>query len=239
MNRNDHRWLHTSGIFDYQIAMGSLPGIFRPDKDSFPRVPSFLCADIALREKWRLRVAALGTALKVGISWQGGQIPYVRRIRSIALGKWLPLFKIKGVQLINLQYGDIQLEVQKFCDKHQVQLHDWSDFNQTSDIDDLIALISNLDLVISVDNSTVHFAGSLGIPIWNILCIRPDWRWGLDDDHSYWYPKMCLIRQATSGHWDDVIATLERYLSHLANTPHSEMFCMDTARMPSESRRPL
>ena len=141
-------------------------------------------------------------------------------IRSIPLPNWLPLFRIDGIHFVNLQYGDREQEIREFCDECQVQFHDWPDINQMSDIDDLMALISNLDLVISVDNSTVHFAGSLGIPVWNLLCVRPDWRWGLESDDSYWYPTMRLIRQSTSGCWDDVIATVEQLLSDRAGAAH-------------------
>ena len=218
-NRDDHRWLSTHVPFDYQVAMGSLPGIFRPDKGSFPLSPSFLSADADLLGKWQLRLETLGAGLKVGISWQGGESSY-RSIRSIPLKNWLPLFKIDGVHLVNLQYGDKEQEIREFCDKHQVQFHDWPDFNQMSDIDNLMALISNLDLVISVDNSTVHFAGSLGIPVWNILSMRPDWRWGLGNDDSYWYPTMRLIRQTTSDCRDDVIAAVKQSLLHLAAATH-------------------
>jgi Tfp pilus assembly protein PilF len=215
-NRDDHDWLSTQTPFDWQIAMGSLPGFSRPDIESFPLTPSFLRADSNLLEKWQLRLEALGTGLKVGISWRGGKSSRISGIRSIPLENWLPLFRVDGIHCVNLQYGDQEREIRQFCDKSQAQLHDWSDFNQMSDIDDLVALISNLDLVISIDNSTVHFAGSLGIPVWNILCVRPDWRWGLDNDNSYWYPTMRLIRQSTSGCWDDVIATVEQLLSDRA-----------------------
>jgi hypothetical protein len=209
------------GAFDCQIAMGSLPGIFRPDIESFPLTPSFLSADAKLVEKWQQRLGALGAGLRVGITWKAGRTSYAKSIRSLPLENWLPLFKIDGVHLVNLQYGDQEQEIRAFCDQHQVQLHDWLDFNQMSDIDDLMALISNLDLVISVDNSTVHFAGSLGIPVWNLLCVCPDWRWGLDSSDSYWYTTMRLIRQTSSGCWDDVIAEVKYFLLQLADATHA------------------
>ena len=216
-NRSDHGWLSTQAPFDCQIAMGSLPAIFRSDRKNFPLAPSFLKADTELLKKWRQRLGALGAGLKVGISWQGGKSDYMNSIRSIPLASWLPLFRIDGIHFINLQYGDREQEIREFCEGGQVHFHDWPDFNQMLDVDELMALISSLDLVISVDNSTVHFAGSLGIPVWNLLCVCPDWRWGLGSDDSYWYPGMRLIRQTTSGCWDDVIATVEQLLSDQAS----------------------
>lgn len=215
-DRNNHEWLSELGPFDYQIALGSLPGIFRPDRTSFPPNSAFLSADAELIQKWQLRLKALEGNMKVGISWQGGKSPSVRNIRSIPLEHWLPLFNIEGVAMVNLQYGNHEPEIHNFCHNHQVRLHDWPDFDQMRDIDDLMALVDNLDLVISVDNSTVHFAGSLGIPVWNLVCIRPDWRWGLNDDRSYWYPTMRLFRQTKADYWEDVISMVSHALADLA-----------------------
>jgi ADP-heptose:LPS heptosyltransferase len=51
---------------------------------------------------------------------------------------------------------------------------------------DTAALISHLDLVISVDTSVAHLAGALGHPVWILLPYVPDWRWLLDRDDSPW-----------------------------------------------------
>lgn len=217
-DRRDREWLSALGPFDCQIAMGSLPGLLRPDKASFRRPSAFLSADPPLAEKWKQRLEALGPGMKVGISWRGGKSSHARTNRSIALEQWLPLFTIDGVDLVNLQYGDHEQEIRDVCDLHKVQLHDWPDLNQMLDIDDLLALISRLDLVICVDNSTAHFAGSLGIPVWNLLCVCPDWRWGLESETSYWYPTIRLFRQTTGGCWDDVMAAVSQSLARLVAT---------------------
>lgn len=60
-----------------------------------------------------------------------------------------------------------------------------------------------MDLVISIDNSTVHFAGALGINTFVMLPFNQDWRWAEDRSDSYWYPNMMqLFRQQTDGDWD-------------------------------------
>jgi len=68
------------------------------------------------------------------------------------------------------------------------------------------AQISALDLVISVDNSTVHIAGALGIPTWTLLPFDCDWRWFLKcRDYTPWYQTMRLFRQKIPGDWAQVI----------------------------------
>ena len=80
------------------------------------------------------------------------------------------------------------------------------------DFSDTAALISNLDLVISVDTSVAHLAGALGKPVWVLLTYVPDWRWLLDRDDSPWYQTARLFRQDDARTWDDVIARVRKAL---------------------------
>ena len=63
-----------------------------------------------------------------------------------------------------------------------------------------------MDIVISVDTSVAHLAGSLGIPVWILLAWKSDWRWLLDRTDSPWYPTATLFRQPEMGNWEGVIA---------------------------------
>ena len=74
-----------------------------------------------------------------------------------------------------------------------------------NDFSDTAALIENLDLVISVDNVTVHMAGALGVPVWILQPFMPEWRWLLDREDSYWYPSARQFRQRQAGCWADVL----------------------------------
>jgi hypothetical protein len=80
---------------------------------------------------------------------------------------------------------------------------------------DTAALISQLDLVISVDTSVAHLAGALGRPVWVLLPFVPDWRWLLDRDDSPWYPTARLFRQTDSRDWRDVVDHVRTALHHL------------------------
>jgi ADP-heptose:LPS heptosyltransferase len=80
---------------------------------------------------------------------------------------------------------------------------------------DTAALISNLDLVISVDTSVAHLAGALAKPVWVLLPFVPDWRWLLDRNDSPWYPTARLFRQDDTRAWDNVIARVHAALYEL------------------------
>jgi ADP-heptose:LPS heptosyltransferase len=73
------------------------------------------------------------------------------------------------------------------------------------DFSDTAALISLMDLIVSVDTAVAHLAGALGKPVWVVLPFSPDWRWMLHREDSPWYPTARLFRQPRIGDWNDVV----------------------------------
>jgi ADP-heptose:LPS heptosyltransferase len=74
-----------------------------------------------------------------------------------------------------------------------------------ADFAETAALVSCLDLVITVDTSVAHLAGALGRPTWILLPYTPDYRWLLNRDDSPWYPTMRLFRQTATRDWGNVL----------------------------------
>jgi hypothetical protein len=74
------------------------------------------------------------------------------------------------------------------------------------------AQIATMDLVITIDNSTAHLAGALGVAVWVLLPFAPDWRWLLGRDDSPWYPTMRLFRQAELSNWQSVVEEVRKSL---------------------------
>jgi len=193
---------------DLEVPIGSLPRFFRPNLESFPATRQYLIPATDLCEKWNRTIGDLGSGLKVGISFQGGGKPRMKKLRSIPLPLWKEVFAVPGVEFINLQYGDVQQELAEFEDRFGVVIHDFEDADPLVNLDEFIAQIAALDLVISIDNSTVHLAGALGQDVWTLLPNVPDWRWMLDRADTPWYPSMQLFRQQARGAWGDVLNTV-------------------------------
>ncbi len=206
---------------DFQICLADLPGRYRNHFSQFPRQEKILTADAELRQKWKARFDELGEGLKIGISWFGGKNLDLQTRRSLPLGHWEQILKTPDVHFVNLQYGDHQQELLEIHHRTGVKINDWSDSDPMKDLDDFSAKIAELDLVISIDNATVHFAGGLGTPTWCLLNSLPDWRWFKGETSTPWYNSLKLFRQLSPGDWSTVVdqvaeqlITLVKYSSH-------------------------
>jgi ADP-heptose:LPS heptosyltransferase len=83
----------------------------------------------------------------------------------------------------------------------------------STDFADTAALMMHLDVVISVDTSTAHLAGSLGRPTWIMLNkYAVDWRWMVDKKTSHWYQSAVLFRQDNMDDWDSVNRKVTQHL---------------------------
>lgn len=193
-----------ASAFDFQCPMMSLPLHFGTRLESIPAAIPYLCADSERVARWRERIGQAG--FKIGICWQGNPDASVDAGRSVSLECFAPLASIAGVRLISLQKnaGVEQIAGNSF----PVEILG-DDFDATRDaFVDTLAVMENLDLVVSPDTSIAHVAGSLGRPSWVVLKRVPDWRWLMDREDCPWYPSMHLFRQETPGQWDSVFSRL-------------------------------
>ncbi|MEX2449661.1 MAG: hypothetical protein WD407_02285, partial [Rhodospirillales bacterium] len=138
-----------------------------------------------------------------GVSWRSGN-EELGAARTAGLDLWRPVLATPGCAFINLQYGDVKAELDDFAGRRGIDILFDDSANPLKDMDTFAAQIAALDLVISIDNSTVHLSGALGVPTWTLLPTAPDWRWMLEREDSPWYPAMRLFRQRAAGNWTDV-----------------------------------
>lgn len=87
---------------------------------------------------------------------------------------------------------------------------------EIADFEDTAAILSVVDLLVSVDSSPAHLAGALGRPAWLLLPFEPEWRWLLTREDSPWYPRHRLFRQGTPGDWADVMERVGGALQKMA-----------------------
>lgn len=191
--------------FDEQAPLASLPRILGSTLETIPAEMPYLRADGVLAQRME---AALGPrrALRVGLAWAGNPAHARDRHRSAPLAGLEEFGRLAGVEWYSLHIGEKE--------RAEAQAAGWVRviLSESGGVAELAALMTQLDLAISVDSMAAHLAGALAKPVWTLLALAADWRWLLDRADTPWYPTMRLFRQARLGDWEGVAGEVCRAL---------------------------
>ena len=190
--------------FDMHCPMSSLPLAFGTRLDTIPAVTAYLPPPAASRvHAWEQRLRAHEKSrdrLRVGLVWSGNPLHQNDHNRSIRLRLLSRILDVDAT-FVSLQKdprGEDQVTLRDHPEIIDLTV-ELTDFSETA------ALISCLDLVITVDTSVAHLAAALGRPTWILLPFTPDYRWLLDRDDSPWYPTARLFRQSAKRDYGEVL----------------------------------
>jgi len=195
--------------FDLHCPISSLPLAFATTKDTIPSGEGYLPSPPTDRvQAWAGR---LGTRdrLRVGLVWSGNPRHRNDRNRSI------PLKQLATILDIDAAFVSLQKEPRP---EDKATLARTGILDLTADLTDFVetaALVSCLDLVITVDTSVAHLSAALGRPTWILLPFTPDYRWLLDREDSPWYPTARLFRQDRQRDYTSVIERVRAELDAL------------------------
>ena len=195
---------------DYHVALLDLPMHYGTTLGNLPAQGPYLTAPRDRAAQWRERLAPWRGRFKVGLAWSGSRQQVNNNNRSLRLSQLMPLLAVPGVQCFSLQKGDAGPFTDALPPEGQLVdlTGEWTDFTDSA------AMLSNLDLVISVDTAVAHLAGAMGRPVWVMLAPNADWRWLLEREDSPWYPTMRLFRrghgEARAGQVGRVLVALKQ-----------------------------
>jgi tetratricopeptide (TPR) repeat protein len=194
-------------LFDYNIPELSFPFVFNTDIDTIPcEIPYFSIKQEDV-DYWGSK---LPKGFKIGICWSGDPkshlTDYIRienEKRNIALEQIDNLLKIPNLNIISLQKEDRKNELVNYPNVINVM-------NEVNDYYDTAAIISNLDLVVTVDTSVAHVAASLGKKVFMLSRWRGCWRWGTKELclAKKWYPTVEIYRETEYNNWNPIINIL-------------------------------
>ncbi len=201
--------------FDVYLPLMSLPHVLGTTLATVP-------GEVPYLGKWEMGNGewGMGNETKVGIVWGGSPTHKSDRNRSCKVTDFLPVLRVPGIRFYSLQVGVREaLRMQhRAADLKQlppeITVEDLSP--HIKNYSDTAAIVSQLDLIISVDTSVAHLAGALAKPVWTLLCYNPDWRWMLEREDTPWYPTMRLFRQSQPGDWESVFRRVQRELLEFA-----------------------
>jgi tetratricopeptide (TPR) repeat protein len=190
--------------FDCHAPLLSLPRLFGTELDSIPAEIPYLRVGPTKVKHWQAKFGRRDR-LRVGLVWAGNPRHAKDNLRSITLKDLEPLAAVTGIAWFSLQVGPKRqdLEAHAGWSRGAVDLG-----GQIEKFSDTAAILSHLDLVITVDTAVAHLAGAMGLPAWVLLPPAPDWRWMLNREDSPWYPSLRLYRGGQAGQWDDAVGRI-------------------------------
>jgi tetratricopeptide (TPR) repeat protein len=221
-------WVHNHPDATHRICMGDLGKYFRRSLDDFPKDrASYLKADPERVEYYKKKLAKLGDKPKVGISWTGGYKKTGKDYRSIPLMDWKPILKECDCTWISLQYTPEAYEtISQAEEELDTRIYHWPSAVQNQEYMETAALVSSLDLVITVNTAVHHLAGALGKECWTMTPKAHAWRYyspAKDGSTIPWYPTCKQYLQKQLFDWNPILQKISRDLR--ARMRASEVVC--------------
>ncbi|MBU3574578.1 tetratricopeptide repeat protein [Polynucleobacter sp. UK-Mo-2m-Kol15] len=199
--------------YDEQIPMGSLGQILRSSIESFKSAKfPYLLPKLPQTDGLNLNKPSEGN-IQCGLSWKSGRAKLGVN-KSIPILSLAPLLSLKGINFVNLQYGNVGDEVDLARNDLGAHIQIIEDINLYDDIDGLIYILDACNIVLTTSNSTAHFAGALGKETLLLLPCGNSrfWYWHDIDGISLWYPSIRVFKQERYGDWSKPIGELKTYL---------------------------
>lgn len=202
-----------------QIPFGSLGRFLRRTSSDFQATGPFLKAEAKRTQELRNRYVAAAQGRKiVGIAWHSSN-PSFGAQKSLPLDQWGAVLSENADALfVSLQYGDVEEEVRRASRVSGAEILVDPEVDQIADFGAAAAQVAMMDLVVSIDNTSVQLAGALGVPAWVMVSKVPEWRWGLEGDTMPWYESVRVYRQLEQGDWAAVLTAINGDLKHYLST---------------------
>lgn len=193
---------------DYVISVMSLPYVLKTTSGTIP-APWQVPLDRDIVNKRSLDINGY-PGLKVGVCWSGNWKQKNDFRRSVRFKDFSGLLSVEGVTFFSLQKETRQEDEYDVSKCKNIVHLNLGDFKDTS------AVISLLDLVITVDTSVGHLAATIGKPTWILVpALGFNWVWQMNRKDSPWYPSVRLFRQDKRAEWAPVLDKVRNTLSTL------------------------
>lgn len=216
---------------ELECSVGSLPYLLGTTLDTIPLAGGYLKPDPEQVAIWKARLDkdiffnSTKPTLRIGLVWAGSPhrevryVEFVDQRRSISLQSLAPLAQVPNILFYSLQVGEKGIQAKNpptgmKLINHTKLLHDF---------DDTAALISNLDMVISVDTSVVHLAAGLGKTVWMLSRFDQCWRWLSGRTDSPWYDTLRIYQQPQAQDWNTPIHRMVVDLSNLEQKKRAKL----------------
>lgn len=154
--------------------------------------------------------------INIALTWHSSSTASGDR-RSIALESLLPLLELSQskkqakslpkITFHNAQYGDWEEEIAELKQKYNIEIYCDPDVDVNDDLEAHLAALDAMDLVVTIDNTTAHFAAALGKQTILFAPVGNDWRWFYDENNNSirYGNNVYYIQQEHMFKWDNEV----------------------------------
>ncbi len=202
-------WDH-AGEYECYIPLSGVPRLAGITAENIPDRGPYLAAKPEQIAFWREKLDRLAAPGKrrIALVWAGRPTHKNDRKRTLKLAQFAPLFAIPGITLITVQKGEQIAQAGGYYGAAPL-------LNLGPEIDDFtdtMAILKNVERLVTIDTSVAHIAGAIGVPTALVLPYAPDWRWLLNRDDTPWYSSVKLYRQERPYDWSGVMERVAKDL---------------------------
>ena len=198
---------------DYFKFVMSLPGMYFNQNQSFPKLVQYIIPSKEIDLRWKNRLQKFKKPV-IALNWQGDRSFMFDKTRSIALSNFKNILNLKKYAFISIQkgFGSEQIKRNNF-ENYLTDLSNEID-NGNKTFEDTIAILKNVECLITSDTSIAHLAGTLNVKTYLLLSFNPEWRWFIEKKYRVFYPNIKIIQQSKPGDWLTVFEKVENIINH-------------------------
>lgn len=207
----DINFFSTKNDFEFQIAIGSLPSLFRNNIQSFEKKPKTWLPIPSKFEIFSKKLKAYSEKILVGICWRSGQLSIERNLNYTSIRDWSKLLLNPKYQFVNLVYGDCESELTEVENLLGIKILRWPEFDLKNDLEAVLALISCLDCVVSIGSAASMIAAASGVK--TFILLQESWVLLGEKEYYPWFPNVKPFVVKTNEHVGLNIEAIEPFLS--------------------------
>ena len=198
--------LITPDEYDYYLLGMSAADYFDVADPSLGITFPYLSASSEHRERVHPLIEKIAAGRpKIGVHWQGNKEYEQLEQKSYPAALLLPFAELGQLYSLQRDAGANVLPPGSPVVDTQQGAADW---------EHTLAVIAEMDYIITGCTSIAHYAGALGKPVLLIINYSPSYYWADATDKTPWYPSIRVFRQPAPGDWVGALAKAKQHLSN-------------------------
>lgn len=194
--------------YEYKLYIMSLPHILRIT-NILPNKEQYICVNNDKNMFWNDKLSNL-KKYKVGFIYNGLLTSFIEK--NIPLNEFKTLCNLE-IDLICLhKLNDIQNDLENIDFKDNINCYD---IDTDNPFEDTIAILQNIDLLITIDTSVAHLAGVLNVRTLLLLGYGSDWRWSNEINSTFWYNSVELMRMTENKELKNIMINVKEKINKI------------------------